>query len=166
MILQFLRKLIFQAGSPADNLSGTNNGTRLTDPIIQNLSPDAKAFYDKYDPMEGVTTASVLSGFFVFCCLTVLYKTKCKPMWKERNKRLYNTPATHSEIESTFSHLHKDFECIPLQTMHGGGGTVDDDDDDIYYLDEFGNYVFPLSPTLPGTCSCPHRKDITSYHDS
>ena len=119
-----------------------------------NLTPEQRLFYDNYDPMEGVTTASVLGGFFVFVCLIVVYKTKMKPKWKERRKKLYNTPATRSEVESSFSHIHKDFECIPLQTMRG---CDDEEEDDIYYLDEYGNYVFPLSPTLPGSCSCPHR---------
>ena len=45
------------------------------------------------------------------------------------------------------------FECIPLQTVCNDD---DDDNDDIYFLDEFGNYVFPVStPTIPGSCSCP-----------
>ena len=33
---------------------------------------------------SGVNTACVLGGFFVFVCLLVLYKSKLKPMWKER----------------------------------------------------------------------------------
>ena len=45
------------------------------------------------------------------------------------------------------------FECIPLQTVCNDDDT---DNDDIYFLDEFGNYVFPVStPTIPGSCSCP-----------
>ena len=40
-------------------------------------------------------TALVLGGFFVFVCLLVLYKAKCKPMWKNRKRRPppTNTPA-------------------------------------------------------------------------
>jgi hypothetical protein len=33
----------------------------------------------------------------------------------------------------------------------------DSDEDDIFYLDDYGNYVFPLSSSLAGTCSCPQR---------
>ena len=33
------------------------------------------------------------------------------------------------------------FECIPLQTVN----CSEEDDDDIFFLDEFGNYVFPIS---------------------
>jgi hypothetical protein len=33
----------------------------------------------------------------------------------------------------------------------------DSDEDDIFYLDDYGNYVFPLSNSLAGTCSCPQR---------
>ena len=64
-----------------------------------------------------------------------------------------------------------EFECIPLQTVCGGGGggggdlDGDPDDDDIYFLDEFGNYVFPVSSAAgsaagglgaatSGCCSC------------
>ena len=44
-------------------------------------------FYSSYKPMEGVMTALVLGGFFVFVCLLVLYKTQCKPMWKNRHEQ-------------------------------------------------------------------------------
>ena len=56
-------------------------------------------FYKNYDSREGVVTAIVLGGFFIFVSLLVLYKTKCKPMWKNRKKRLTNTPVTHSVVE-------------------------------------------------------------------
>ncbi len=45
---------------------------------------EIRDFYKNYDPMEGVLTAVVLGGFFAFVCLLVMYKTKCKPMWKNR----------------------------------------------------------------------------------
>ena len=41
------------------------------------------------------------------------------------------------------------FECIPLQSVCN----EEEDDDDIYFLDEYGNYVFPLQNE--GSCSCP-----------
>jgi hypothetical protein len=85
------------------------------------VSADELDFYGQYDPMEGVTTAVVLGGFFVFVCLLVVYKTKLKPLWKERNRRLHNTPATRSaELASSFSHLHK--ASRPHRTVWGGGG--------------------------------------------
>jgi hypothetical protein len=44
------------------------------------------------------------------------------------------------------------FECIPLQSVCN----EEDNNDDIYFLDEYGNYVFPVSsPTIQGSCSCP-----------
>ena len=142
--------------------------------------------------MEGALTAVVLGGFFAFVCLLVMYKTKCKPMWKNRRKRLTTTPATASvaEIDENQQQLTNPggavvvngaggppviqqqfendecqfdeeiedegdfgFECIPLQSVCN----EDDTDDDIYFLDEFGNYVFPLSSpnNVQGSCSCP-----------
>jgi hypothetical protein len=135
--------------------------------------------------MEGVLTAIVLGGFFAFVCLLVMYKTKCKPMWKNRRKRLTTTPATASvvEVDDPSQQLHPgggcgagpptvlqaytddqcqfeeeeeadefDFECIPLQSVCN----EEDTDDDIYFLDEYGNYVFPVSsPAIQGSCSCP-----------
>ena len=78
-------------------------------PHLYPISADELDFYGQYDAMEGVTTAGVLGGFFVFVCLLVVYKTKLKPMWKERRRRLHNTPATRSaaDMASSFSHLHK-----------------------------------------------------------
>jgi hypothetical protein len=78
-------------------------------PHLYPMSADELDFYRQYDPMEGVTTAVVLGGFFVFVCLLVVYKTKLKPLWKERRRRLHNTPATRSaaDMASSFSHLHK-----------------------------------------------------------
>ena len=71
------------------------------------LTPKQEKFYSKYDSTEGVTTAVVLGGFFVFVCLLVVYKTKLKPMWKERQARRHdNTPATKSDL-SSHNHLHK-----------------------------------------------------------
>lgn len=155
---------------------------------------ELELFYKTYDPKEGIVTAIVLGGFFVFVSLLVLYKTKCKPMWKNRRKRLTNTPVTQSvvegdsfgggangslsfpyptgldsgapiiiEDETTFN-CEEDFgfECIPLQPVCNDNYD-EDDDDDIYFLDEFGNYVFPLStPTIPGSCSCPSNEDLAS----
>lgn len=155
---------------------------------------ELELFYRTYDPKEGIVTAIVLGGFFVFVSLLVLYKTKCKPMWKNRRKRLTNTPVTQSvvegdsfgggggmngslsfpypsngdpgapviiEDETTFN-CEEDFgfECIPLQPVCNDDY---DDEDDIYFLDEYGNYVFPLStPTIPGSCSCPSNEDLAS----
>ena len=171
---------------------------------------DIEGFYRDYNIMDGAVTAIVLGGFFAFVCLLVVYKTKCKPMWKNRGKRLTTTPATASvadnpmsqsgmagdgqdslnqgnnskkgslgmlpldgknsecdrdedpsyrecegDCEQCMDEEHEppddafdDFECIPLQTVN----CSEEDDDDIFFLDEFGNYVFPFStPTsLPG----------------
>lgn len=119
-------------------------------------------------------TAIVLGGFFAFVCLLVMYKTKCKPMWKNRRKRLTTTPATASVAEPEddggglglgpvsdacqFDDEDDDedfgFECVPLQSVCN----EEDTNDDIYFLDEFGNYVFPVSTpnTIQGSCcSCP-----------
>ena len=60
---------------------------------------EIKEFYKSYDAYEGALTAIVLGGFFAFVCLLVMYKTKCKPMWKNRRKRLTTTPATASVAE-------------------------------------------------------------------
>ena len=51
------------------------------------LSWEEEEFYRTYKPMEGIMTALVLGGFFVFVCLLVVYKTQCKPMWKNRDGR-------------------------------------------------------------------------------
>ena len=175
-------------------------------------------FYENYNAMEGVVTALVLGGFFAFVCLLVLYKTKCKPMWKNRRKRLTNTPATTSmidensvcppgvngtmptvdvvdtdpggiEAEDEYSdnedhhycdnpdclggdsdgyHHHLDpggggscddddlaYECIPLKSVFTGieGDEGDEEEEDIYFLDEFGNYVFPVSSPAPTAAS-------------
>ena len=44
------------------------------------------------------------------------------------------------------------FECVPLQSVCN-----EDSNDDIYFLDEFGSYVFPVSSpnNVQGSCSCP-----------
>ena len=148
---------------------------------------EIKEFYKNYDAMEGTLTAIVLGGFFAFVCLLVMYKTKCRPMWKNRRKRLTTTPATASVAEIDDQGLpggvpsgvggptlqppviqqefHEgcqfdaemeleeeeeyNFECIPLQSVCN----EEEDDDDIYFLDEYGNYVFPLQNE--GSCSCP-----------
>lgn len=148
---------------------------------------EIKEFYKNYDAMEGALTAIVLGGFFAFVCLLVMYKTKCKPMWKNRRKRLTTTPATASVaevddpsqqlqpmqasplqppvIQQQFTdadecHFEEEeadefgFECIPLQSVCN----EEDSNDDIYFLDEFGNYVFPVSSpnnAVQGSCSCP-----------
>jgi hypothetical protein len=153
-------------------------------------TPEA-CFYKSYDPLEGAMTAIVLGGFFAFVCLLVMYKTKCKPMWKNRRKRLTTTPATASVAEAADEVSHQlnpagppviqqqgqgqfddlndqcqflgeecddfeddfGFECIPLQSVCN----EEDSNDDIYFLDEFGNYVFPVSSpnNVQGSCSCP-----------
>ena len=79
-------------------------------PSLYPVTADELDFYRQYDPMEGVTTAVVLGGFFVFVCLLVVYKTKLKPLWKERRRRLHNTPANRSaaDMASSLSHLHKE----------------------------------------------------------
>ena len=51
------------------------------------LTWEEEDFYRTYKPMEGIMTATVLGGFFVFVCLLVLYKTQVKPMWKNRDGR-------------------------------------------------------------------------------
>ena len=86
------------------------------------LPRDIKDFYKSYDAYEGALTAIVLGGFFAFVCLLVMYKTKCKPMWKNRRKRLTTTPATASVAEL-------DDQMIPggtgggsCQPMTGNGG--------------------------------------------
>ena len=171
---------------------------------------EVKDFYRDYNFRDGAVTAIVLGGFFAFVCLLVIYKTKIKPMWKNRGKRLTTTPATASVAENPMnsSGVHGDgieslnygetgkgstcmvpldgqvhecdgeehpcvqdcddvcencvvgedededdafegFECIPLQTVN----CSEEDEDDIFFLDEFGNYVFPIStPTsiVPG----------------
>ena len=55
-------------------------------PLKAARSREEAEFYSSYKPMEGVMTALVLGGFFVFVCLLVLYKTQCKPMWKNRQE--------------------------------------------------------------------------------
>ena len=57
------------------HLNGTERlleGAQDTPP--EPLTPDQTSFYSAYDPSEGVTTAVVLGGFFVFVCLMVVYK--------------------------------------------------------------------------------------------
>ena len=168
---------------------------------------EVKDFYRNYNAMDGAVTAIVLGGFFAFVCLLVVYKTKIKPMWKNRGKRLTTTPATASVAENPMNsgangdgieslnfgetgkgstcmlpldgNMHEcddeehpcvqncddvcehcvvgedeeeddafeGFECIPLQTVN----CSEEDEDDIFFLDEFGNYVFPIStPTSAG----------------
>ena len=57
-----------------------------------------------------MTTAVVLGGFFVFVCLLVVYKTKLKPMWRERQARKHDT-AAHNGVArpelSSHQHSHK-----------------------------------------------------------
>lgn len=174
---------------------------RPSDKVLREL--EIKEFYKNYDPKEGVLTAIVLGGFFAFVCLLVMYKTKIKPMWKNRRKRLTTTPATASVAELDDPHSHQlqpslggagsvsglgagpqagphagphsnppiiqqqhyddecafeeeddelGFECVPLQSV-----CHEDSNDDIYFLDEYGNYVFPVSSpnNVQGSCSCP-----------
>ena len=72
------------------------------------LSPKAEKFYAKYDSTEGVTTAIVLGGFFVFVCLLVVYKTKLKPMWRERQARRNNSATDQKTDLNSHNHLHKE----------------------------------------------------------
>ena len=74
-----------------------NRSNRPSDKVLREL--EIKEFYKNYDAMEGALTAIVLGGFFAFVCLLVMYKTKCRPMWKNRRKRLTTTPATASVAE-------------------------------------------------------------------
>lgn len=156
---------------------------------------ELERFYQNYDPMEGLLTAVVLGGFFAFVCLMVVYKTKCKPMWKNRKKKLTNTPASMSVNNESFKANSSrttpgggaptlpnatcepyeeeeeefEFECIPLKSVFTGGGDEDEDsdpeaDDDIFFMDEYGNYVFPVpsSPgTVAGSCSCAQSADLS-----
>ena len=70
------------------------------------LTPKQETFYAKYDSTEGVTTAVVLGGFFVLVCLLVVYKTKLKPLWKERQAGRQDT-GDRSELSRDNTHLHK-----------------------------------------------------------
>ena len=125
--------------------------------IPPDLTPKARAFYAKYDHHEGITTAVVLGGFFVFVCLLVMYKTKLKPMWKERHEKNIDAPqANPSEVTGSLNHFHRDFECIPLQTIQQETCEIEDDEE-LYFMDELGNYVFPLVHPQMTTCSCPQR---------
>ena len=198
----------------------TTSNTRIKSTVNPNRLREMELhkFYRNYNPMEGVLTAVVLGGFFAFVCLLVVYKTKCKPMWKNRKKRLTNTPATHSMNENnehqpqcgpsvTVNGIRRtsfmddldekvegdeeeeedeedgscEYECIPLKSVftsssrvsHGEGGQLalrpgaeedEEEEGDIYFLDEFGNYVFPLTSPVVGasggseavaSCSCP-----------
>ena len=72
------------------------------------LSPKAEKFYAKYDSTEGVTTAIVLGGFFVFVYLLVVYKTKLKPMWRERQARKNNNASDPKTDLNSHNHLHKE----------------------------------------------------------
>jgi hypothetical protein len=85
---------------------------RPSDKVLREM--DLRNFYKNYDAMEGALTAVVLGGFFAFVCLLVMYKTKCKPMWQNRRKRLTTTPATASvgELDSNNHDMH----------IHGGIG--------------------------------------------
>ena len=72
------------------------------------LSRKAEKFYAKYDSTEGVTTAIVLGGFFVFVCLLVVYKTKLKPMWRERQAQQNNSTTDQKSDLNSHNHLHKE----------------------------------------------------------
>ncbi|TRY73236.1 hypothetical protein TCAL_02563 [Tigriopus californicus] len=169
--------------------------------FIDDLSPERQKeiqqFYKNYNATEGLVTAIVLGGFFVFVSLLVIYKTKCKPMWKNRRKRLTNTPATHSngdnensfctvppnpplingeppssegeddqeyelgdqgEDEGCMDDEDFEYECIPLKSVYARGGRKaegdDDEDEDVYFLDEYGNYVFPISTPVSNMSAC------------
>ena len=226
------------ASSSSSRTTTTSRPPRLTtttsaSTTIHPHNPQEIEFYRNYNPMDGVVTATVLGGFFAFVCLLVLYKTKCKPMWKNRRKRLTNTPATHSVVETepaagggtgiipqgTANYCQnqptlglvvegqqqqaiisddileedeeEDYEFIPLRSVFaaseggdqegcgsvGVGGAGEDVEEDIYFLDEFGNYVFPVdyeeeagygeegglesgdvSAAARSCCSCPHEE--------
>ena len=63
--------------------------------VPADLTCKQETFFAKYEPMEDVNTAGVLGGFFVFVCLLVLYKSKLKPMWKERHSKRPETVPAH-----------------------------------------------------------------------
>ena len=200
---------VFKAGTTNQGILFPDNRSCIP-PEYRNSFPASTQneycnFYANYDAYEGSVTAVVLGGFFAFVSLLVIYKTKIKPMWKNRRRRLTNTPATTSVAEHSatpaaiggdaMESLNQEgvtincaacslpldgnehecevedddgepvhdkdcdgnceycneqadedefggFECIPLQTVNCN----EEDDDDIYFLDEFGNYVFPISP--------------------
>ncbi|XP_040568573.1 uncharacterized protein [Lepeophtheirus salmonis] len=182
---------------------------------------ERREFYKNYNAMDGAITAVVLGGFFAFVCLLVVYKTKCKPMWKNRGKKLTNTPATQSNADvdicgsglppNNGDHRTHDidynndeeddeededeeerrdqiqrtsilnsppilsvtpaaedfgFECIPLRM--GGFSSSHDDEGDLYYLDECGNYLFPVpTPNEPDLCSCSQQpSSLPQYHST
>ena len=74
-------------------------------------------------------TSKKKGGFFAFVCLLVLYKTKCKPMWKNRRKRLTNTPATQSMADSYQQHQ----QYVPSIPAFVG---IVEEDEQIRELDE------------------------------
>ncbi|CAB4064516.1 unnamed protein product [Lepeophtheirus salmonis] len=162
---------------------------------------ERREFYKNYNAMDGAITAVVLGGFFAFVCLLVVYKTKCKPMWKNRGKKLTNTPATQSNADIITNDEEDDeededeeerrdqiqrtsilnsppilsvtpaaedfgFECIPLRM--GGFSSSHDDEGDLYYLDECGNYLFPVpTPNEPDLCSCSQQpSSLPQYHST
>ena len=64
-------------------------------------------------------TALVLGGFFVFVCLLVLYKAQCKPMWKNRKRRLLtNTPATLSRADTAMAASDAEGGVACTQSLH------------------------------------------------
>ena len=89
--------------------SSSSSESRFSTP---KLSPKAEKFYAKYDSTEGVTTAVVLGGFFVFVCLLVVYKTKLKPMWRERQAQRNNNASDPKSDLNSHSHLHKETESL------------------------------------------------------
>ena len=63
------------------------------------------------------------------------------------------------EMEDAFDEDDFEFECIPLKSVYTMSGE-DEDEEGVYFLDEFGNYVFPVSSTtgtLGGTGSVSMR---------
>ena len=83
---------------------------------VNDLNAKQVNFYSKYDSTEGVTTAVVLGGFFVFVCLLVVYKTKLKPLWKERTaRRQCSSPtALRSDLNRSLPQtgLHKEISWL------------------------------------------------------
>jgi hypothetical protein len=129
-----------------------------------NLTDKQRIFYDKYTPFEGVNTAGTLGGFFIFVVLLVMYKSKMKPMWKERQcQRAENSRAEAGDngangvLGSLNEYLQKDLECIPLTNLVHSDLCEAGEEEEFFYHDDTGNFVFPLLSPGPTFCSCPNR---------
>ncbi|QQP38722.1 Putative LOC100679586, partial [Caligus rogercresseyi] len=133
---------------------------------------ERREFYKNYNAMDGAITAIVLGGFFAFVCLLVVYKTNSptRPATQSNaevdvcgeQRRSYVVEAAQLAAQEeegmmggmltsppilSVTPAAEDFECIPLGAFSYDG--------DIYYLDECGNYLFPVpSPDESALCSC------------